>query len=139
MNLETFLLIIVVVFIVLVIICLPIAWQVWHIVKNTSITLKVLNESFPAILKNIEEMTGNINNSTTTINNEIQILSNGLNRFYSATSSIMGDVRSLRFSPQAVKGSFLYLINNALAIIKGVRVFLEVFQGKNRYDSKDDD
>jgi uncharacterized protein YoxC len=128
MNLETFLLIIGIGFLVLIIILLPIAWQIWKTVKGVTITLKTLNETLPAILKNAAEMTGNINNSTTTINNEIQTISNGLNRFYSATSGIVGDVRN--FSPNAVKGSLFQLFGNGLAIIKGVRVFLEVFFGK---------
>ncbi|MBN1474974.1 MAG: DUF948 domain-containing protein [Syntrophaceae bacterium] len=128
MNLETFLLIIGIGFLVLIIILLPIAWQIWKTVKGVTITLKTLNETLPAILKNIAEMTGNINNSTTTINNEIQTISNGLNRFYSATSGIMGDVRN--FSPTAVKGSLLQLIGTGTSIIKGVRVFLDVFFGK---------
>ncbi len=128
MNLETFLLIIGIGFLVLIIILLPIAWQVWKTVKGVTITLKTINETLPAILKNTAEMTGNINNSTTTINNEIQTISNGLNRFYSATSGIVSDVRN--FSPNAVKGSFFQLFGNGLAIIKGVRVFLDVFLGK---------
>jgi len=128
MNMETFLLIIGIGFLVLIIILMPIAWQIWKAVKGVTITLRTLNETLPDILKNITEMTGNINNSTTTINNEIQTISNGLNRFYSATSGIVGDVRN--FSPTAVKGSLLQLIGNAAAIIKGVRVFLDVFFGK---------
>lgn len=128
MNLETFLLIIGIGFVVLIIILLPIAWQIWKTVKGVTITLKTINETLPDILKNTAEMTGNINNSTTTINNEIQTISNGLNRFYSATSGIVGDVRNL--SPSAVKGSLFQLVGNGLAIIKGVRVFLEVFFGK---------
>jgi uncharacterized protein YoxC len=128
MNLETFLLIIGIGFLVLLIILIPIAWQIWKTVKGVTITLKTLNETLPSILKNIAEMTGNINNSTTTINNEIQTISNGLNRFYSATSGIMGDVRN--FSPTAVKGSLLQLVGTGASIIKGVRVFLDVFFGK---------
>ncbi|HOZ61494.1 MAG TPA: DUF948 domain-containing protein [Smithellaceae bacterium] len=128
MSMETFLLIIGVSVIVLVIICMPVVWQVWRAVKGVNVSLGTLNENLPAILKNIEETTKNINNSTTTISNEIQVLSNGLNRFYSATSGIIGDIRN--FSPQAVKGSFLNLISNGLAIIKGVSVFLRVFLDK---------
>lgn len=128
MSLETFLLIVAIVVIVLLLICLPIIWQVWRTVKNASVALAALNKTLPAILKNVEEMTGNINNSTTTINNEVQTISTALNRFYSATSGIIGDVRSL--SPHAMKGSFLQLIGNGLAIIKGARVFLDVFLSK---------
>jgi len=128
MSLEIFLLIVAIVFILLLLACLPVIWQVWKTIKSASVALETINKNLPVILKNVEEITGNIHNSTATVNDEIQTLGAALNRFYSATSGIIGDVRSL--SPQAVKGSFVQLISNGLAIVKGVRVFLDVFLGK---------
>lgn len=128
MNLDIYLLIFGIAFSALVIICIPILWQVWRTMKNATITLETINRSLPAILKNLEDITTNINNSTATVNREIQTISNVVDRFYSKTSYIIGDV--LNLAPQVVKGSFFQLINNALAIIKGISVFLNVFLNK---------
>ncbi len=51
MSMETFLLIIGVSVIVLVIICMPVVWQVWRAVKGVNVSLGTLNENLPAILK----------------------------------------------------------------------------------------
>lgn len=128
MNLNIYLLIFGIAFSALVIICIPILWQIWRTMKNAKATLETLNKSLPVILKNLEEITTNINNSTATVSREIQTLSNVVDRFYSTASYIIGDVRKL--TPQVVKGSFFQLIKNALAIIKGIRVFLNVFLKK---------
>jgi uncharacterized protein YoxC len=128
MNLNVYLLFFSIAFSALVIICIPILWQIWRTMKSAKKTLETLNQSLPAILKNLEEITANINNSTATVNREIQAISNVVNRFYSATSCIFGDIRNL--TPQAMKGSFFQLINNGLAIAKGIRVFMNVLLSK---------
>ncbi|OGP67295.1 MAG: hypothetical protein A2W27_07285 [Deltaproteobacteria bacterium RBG_16_44_11] len=128
MNPNIYLLIFCIAFSVLVIICIPILWQVWRTMKNATATLETLNKSLPSILKNLEDITTNINNTTATVNREIQTLSNFVDRFYSTTSYIFGDLRNL--APQIMKGSFFPLIKNALAIIKGIRVFMNVFLSK---------
>src|SRR4030042_6698161 len=129
MNPNIYLLIFCIAFSVLVIICIPVLWQVWRTMKKATATLETLNKNLPVILRNLEEITTNINNSTATVNREIQTLSNVVDRFYSETSFIFGDLRN--FAPQIMKGSFFPLINNALAIIKGIRVFLNVFLKKD--------
>ncbi len=128
MDTNAYVIIFGIAFCVLIIICIPILWQVWRTVKNASVMLETLNKNLPAILKNLEDITTNINNSTTTINREIQALSNVMNKVYSIASYFIGDVRNL--TPRVIKGSFFPLINNALAIIKGIRVFLNVFLKK---------
>jgi uncharacterized protein YoxC len=129
MNTNVYLLIFGIVFCILIIICIPILWQIWCTVKNASVMLETLNKSLPVILKNLEDITTNINNSTTTVNREIQTFFNIVNKVYSTASYFLGDVRNL--APRVVKGSFFQLINNALAIVKGIRVFLNVFLKKD--------
>jgi len=55
MYLEIALLILVIILIVLVIFCIPVILQIWRISKDVSVTLQLLNQSFPLIMKNLEE------------------------------------------------------------------------------------
>jgi phage-related protein len=79
-------------------------------------------------LKNLEEITTNINNSTTAVDREIQTISDTVRRFHSAIDGIIGDVQNL--VPKAANFPLFRMIKNATAIIKGVRVFLNVFLNK---------
>ena len=72
MNLETALLISVGVLIVLVIFCIPLLLQIWRVSKDFSQTVQTLNQSLPLILKNLEEITNNVNSSSSMINQKIQ-------------------------------------------------------------------
>ena len=80
MYLEIALLILVIILIVLMIFCIPILLQIWRISKDLSITLQTLNQSLPLILKNLEEITTNVNSSTAVINQKIQNFANASNR-----------------------------------------------------------
>ncbi len=128
MDLEIYLLILGIAFFLLIIFCIPILLQIWLTTKNITLTLETLNRSLPIILKNLEEITTNINNSTTAVNREIQTISDTVRRFHSAIYGIFGDIQSL--VPKAVNLPLFRIIKNATAIIKGVRVFLNVFLNK---------
>jgi uncharacterized protein YoxC len=128
MDLEIYLLILGIVFFLLIIFCVPILLQIWLTTKNVTVTLETLNRSLPIILKNLEEITTNINNSTTAVDREIQTISDTVRRFHSAIYGIFGDIQSL--VPKAGNLPLFRIIKNASAIIKGVRVFLNVFLNK---------
>jgi len=128
MDLEIYLMILGLAVFLLLIFCIPILLQIWLTTKNITQTLDTLNRSLPIIMKNMEEITTNINNSTTAVNREIQTFANIIDWSYSAISGLIGDVQSV--APKVVKLHFFPLIKNAMAIIKGVRVFLNVFLNK---------
>jgi predicted PurR-regulated permease PerM len=128
MDLEIYLLILGIAFFLLIIFCIPILLQIWLTTKNITLTLDTLNRSLPIILNNLEEITTNINNSTTVVNREIQTISDTVRRFHSGIYGIFGDIQSLL--PKAVNLPLFRIIKNATAIIKGVRVFLNVFLNK---------
>ena len=128
MNLEIYWLILGIAFFLLIIFCIPILLQIWLTTKNITLTLDTLNRSLPIILNNLEEITTNINNSTTAVDREIQTIFDTVRRFHSAINGIFGDVQSL--VPKAANFPLFRMIKNVTAIIKGVRVFLNVFLNK---------
>lgn len=130
MHLEIALLILVSVLIVLVIFCIPVLLQIWRVTKNMEITLQTLNQSFPAILKNIEEITANINSSTATVNQRIQNFANASNRSSLLISDIINNLQY--FTPIALKLPIFRIIRNVIAVAKGMRVFMDVLLNKEK-------
>ena len=125
MYLEIVLTILCVAFLLLVIFCIPILMQIWQTSKHLTITLETLNKSLPLLLKNMEDITTNINNSTTIVYREIQGFSRTADRIQSVISDIVDDVQSI--TPSAIKSPLFLKLKNAVAIVKGIRVFVDAF------------
>ena len=130
MNLEIYLLILVIIFILLVIFCIPILLQIWRTSKDLTMTLQTLNQSLPAILKNMEEITTNINNSTAAVNRRIQTFSNTSDRSQLIINDIIDNIQC--FVPLALKLPIFQTIKNVVAVVKGIRVFIDVLLNKER-------
>ena len=96
--------------------------------KDITITLETLNKSLPLLLKNLEDITTNINNSTTVVNQEIQNFSRTADRIHLIISGIVDDVQSI--TPWAIKSPLFQKLKNVVAIVKGIRVFADVFMKK---------
>ena len=128
MYLEICLIILGIAFVLLVIFCIPILMQIWLTSKNITVTLETLNQRLPAILKNLEEITANVNSSTAAVNREIQNISNTVDRFHLVVNNIVDDIKNI--APLAGKFHFFQMIKNTIAIVKGARVFMDVFLHK---------
>ena len=91
-------------------------------------TLETLNSSLPAILKNLEEITENINSSTTAVNREVQNISGTLGRFNSVVKNVVDDMQDI--SSLAIKSPVFQSIKHVLAVAKGIHAFLNVILAK---------
>ena len=130
MYLEIGLVILVIILILLVIFCIPILLQIWRILKDVRMTLETLNQSLPAILKNMEEITTNVNSSTAALNRRIQNFSNTAGRSQFIISDIIDNIQC--FAPIAMKLPIFQTIKKVAAVIKGIRVFIDVLLNKER-------
>ena len=130
MYLEIGLMILVGVLIVLMIFCIPILLQIWRTSKDITMTLQTLNQSLPAILKNMEEITTNINSSAETLNQKIQNFADASNR----SRLLIGDIINYigYFAPIVMKLPVFRVIRNVVAITKGIRVFTGVLLNKEK-------
>jgi uncharacterized protein YoxC len=130
MYMEIASLILVSILIVLVIFCIPVVLQIWRISKDIAITLQSLNQSFPLILKNLEEITTNVNSSSSLINKKIQDIASVSDR----SSQLLGDIINniQNFAPIALKLPIFRIIRNGMAVAKGMRVFVEVLLNKGK-------
>jgi uncharacterized protein YoxC len=131
MYLEICLIIFGVAILLTVIFCIPILNQIWRTTKDIAVTLEALNQSLPSILKNLDEITTNINSSTAAVNREIQNFSGTIGRVQSVVKDIVDDIQHI--TPVAIESPVFQKIKNVIAVIKGVRVFLDVFLEKNKF------
>ncbi|MGD0280463.1 MAG: DUF948 domain-containing protein [Smithella sp.] len=135
MYLEIALLFLVSILILLVIFCIPILLQMWRILKDITMTLQTLNQSFPVILKNLEEITTNVNSSTAVINQKIQNFNNASNRSHALVDDIINNIQYL--APIVLKLPIFRIIGNVVAMVKGVRVFMDVLLNKEKVNKEE--
>ena len=128
MYLEICLIIFSIAILVLVIFCIPVLTQLWRTTRDVAVTLETLNQNLPAILKNLEEITMSINSSTTAVNREVQNLSGTISRFQVVMRDVADDVQHI--APIAINSPVFQTVKNVIAVVKGIRVFLEVFSAK---------
>lgn len=130
MNLEIGLIIFGMALLLLVLFCIPILLKLWRAASDVTVTLQALNERLPAILKNMEEISTNINHSTTAINNEVQKYTATSQRLQAVMSDLVGGIELV--SQLARRSPVFAKVTDALAVAKGVRVFLDVLTGKQK-------
>lgn len=128
MYLEIGLMIFGIALLLLVLFCIPILLKLWRAASDITITLQALNQRLPVILKNMEDISTNINNSTTAINEEVQKYKETSARFHNVMDHAVNGISIL--SPFAVKSPVLRIMTNGVAMLRGLRVFLNVLKGK---------
>ena len=124
MFLEIGVFIISIVFFFLVVFSIPFLLQIWRSAKSITTTLHTLNESLPGILKNLEEITTNINKATQTVNEQIEGLALVTRRIQGLLSIVLDIDNILR---TGVRLPIFKTFRNIAAAVTGVRVFLKVF------------
>jgi len=133
MNLDTALLILVCILIILIVCCIPVLVQIWRLSKDISLTLKTFNQSFPLILKNLEEITTNVNSSTSVINKKIQNFAGSSNKPGLLINDVINNLQY--FAPIALKLPIFRIVRNVVAVAKGMRVFVDVLFNKEKSGS----
>ncbi|MDD4092108.1 MAG: hypothetical protein PHQ63_06075, partial [Smithellaceae bacterium] len=95
-----------------------------------TVTLQSLNERLPAILKNMEDISTNINDSTTAINGQVQKYSATAERFHVVMKEVAGGIETI--SPLILRSPLFQKISALMPVMKGVSVFLDVLTGKQK-------
>lgn len=126
--LEIFLVIAGIAIILLLIFCIPILLQIWRTTNAVAVTLETLNQDLPTILRNLEEITVNINNSTTAVNREVQKFSATFGRIQLVVKDVVDNIQDI--TPMVMKSPVFQKIKNVIAVAKGIRVFLNVLLTK---------
>ena len=124
MYLDVALKILVSILIAVVVICIPVLLKLWRVADELSIALQTINQRLPLVMKNMEEITANINSSTETLNQKLQSITSASARSRLLISDILGNLGLL--TPLIARVPALKLLKNSVAVVKGIRVFLDV-------------
>lgn len=125
MFLEIGVFILSVVLLLIVGLSVPFLLQIWKTAKSMTTTLQAINESLPEILKNLEDITANINRATHTVNTHVEGLSYTVRRIQEAVGVVLDLENIIR---AGLQHPLLKMLLNAAAVVKGVRVFLNVLR-----------
>jgi len=114
-----------IVFLLIAAFSIPFLLQIWRTTKSITETLHMLNQSLPGILKNLEEITTNINKATQTVNEQID----GLTVVAKRIQGVLGIVMDIENLLRAGIGLPVFkTLRNAVAVVTGVKVFLKVLR-----------
>jgi len=123
MSLEISVVILSIVFLLIVALSIPSLLQILRTARSITETLHMLNKNLPGILRNLEEITINVNKATHTVNEHIEGLSLVAKRVQGFLGIIM-DIESLLRA--GIGLPILRTLRNAIAAVKGIKAFLKV-------------
>ena len=103
---------------------IPSLLQIRKTAETMANTLQTLNQNLPVILRNLEEMTTQINQTTLTVHRQIDGFSYHMKRLQN-TLGFFADV--LQILQGSIRLPFLNTLTNLTAVVRGFRVFLHVF------------
>ncbi len=111
---------------------IPVLLQLQRTAKSMSLTLQLLNQNLPGILKNVEEMTANANRTTTIVAREVEDLSLTIRKLQGTLGLIVGVEEIVR---RNLHLAFGHKVRTSIAVVKGARVFLDHLLSKRRSEA----
>lgn len=114
---------------VLVGFAIPCVLQIRQAAREMALTLRIVNEKLPAVMKNLEAVTDEVGRTTATVNSQMEDLSLIITKVKGALFVLVGLEEIIR---RKVNLPFVPAVRTALAVLKGVRVFLSHLMSKRR-------
>jgi uncharacterized protein YoxC len=108
---------------------IPFLLQIWRTAKSMALTLELLNEGLPAIMKNMEEITTNLSQTTTIVQRQVLELSVTLRKIQGVIYFLVGLEEVLR---SRVRLPFAGTVRTSAAVLRGVRAFLKILLDDHR-------
>jgi len=112
---------------IIALLSVPVVAQIWRTTKGMAETLELLNKSLPGILKNLEEITVNINRATYKVNDQIDGVSLAIGKIQAVVGFIV-DVERILLT--GIRFPIIRSMGTGLALLKGLRVFMDTFRGQ---------
>lgn len=106
--------------------CVPFLIQILRTAREMAMTLQLLNQRLPLIMKNLEDITTNINRTSTTVHRQVAEISLTLNRIQGIVGIFLGLEEVLR---RRMSFPFARTFRTSMAVGRGVRVFIDYLTG----------
>jgi uncharacterized protein YoxC len=126
-SLEIILIVLNVAFLLVAVLSIPFFVQIWRTAKSMALTLQLLNQNLPGILRNLEEITTNVNRTTTIVTREVEEFSLTIRKIQGTLGLLVGIEEIVR---RNLHLTFAHKVRTSMAVAKGVRVFLDYLLSK---------
>jgi uncharacterized protein YoxC len=114
-----------IVFLLIAVLCISSLKEFWRTAKSITATLHMLNESLPRTLRNLEEITTNINMATLTVKNHIENITPAVKCIQGMSEMFIELEHIVR---AGIRHPFFKTVNTITAVLKGGRAFLDVYR-----------
>jgi hypothetical protein len=108
---------------------IPCILEIWRTAKGMALTLRMFNENLPVIMKNLEEITTRVNRTSATMEGHFDDLSLMMKKMKAMLILFVGLEEIIR---RGAHLPFAPALRSALAVSKGVRVFLRHLLSERR-------
>ena len=123
---DNILIILSVVFLLIAGLCIPFLIQILRTAREMALTLRLFNQRLPLIMKNLEEITTNINQTSTTVHRQVAEISLTLRRIQGIVGVFLRLEEVLR---RRMSFPFARTLRTSMAVGRGVRVFIDCLTG----------
>jgi len=106
--------------------CVPFLFQILRTAREMALTLHLLNQRLPLIMRNLEEITTNINLTSTTVQRQVTEISLTLRRVQGIVGVFLGLEEALR---RRMSFPIARTLRTSMAVGRGVRVFVDCLTG----------
>ena len=101
--------------------CVPFLIQILRTAREMAFTLQLLNQRLPLIMKNLEEMTTNLNQTSITVHRQVEEISMTVRRIQGIMGIFLGVEEILR---RRMSFPLARTLRTSMAVGRGVRVFV---------------
>lgn len=130
-NLGIFLIALGVAFLLIAVFSIPLFLELWRAARSMSLTLQLLNQNLPSILKNMEEVIANANRTTTIVTRDVEELSLMIRKLRGTLGLLIGIEEIVR---RNLNLAFVHKVRISMAVAKGIRVFLDHLLSKRHQE-----
>jgi len=107
----------------------PLLYQIYKLAKGLGATQEMLQNRLPEILQNLDEAVGTMKLTVHTVNDQVAVVAGAIRKFQAITGMLMELESVLRLG---LRLPFFVFLKNTAAVMKGVRVFLDVYGSSPR-------
>jgi len=109
--------------------CVPFLIQILRTAREMAFTLQLLNQRLPLIMKNLEEMTTNLNQTSITVHRQVEEISMTMRRIQGIMGIFIGVEEVLR---RRMSFPLARTLRTSMAIGRGIQVFVNGLIGSKR-------
>lgn len=121
MTTDNLLTLLSVAFVIFAGLCVPFLIQILRTAREMAFTLQLLNQRLPLIMKNLEEITTNLNQTSITVHRQVEEISLTVRRIQGVVGVILGLEEVIR---HRMSFPLARTLRTSMAIGRGIQVFL---------------